>query len=154
MLDTTLSDDFSRLKSGSNFLGILNDIKRRPEDAAEELGISLETITAIIEGKSDLSYEIIERATKIWPVNKRDFFIIEDDCPQGIKIMTAQNSEKSKCCESSKSLLFNFISISASRLEPISLLVLFSSILILQTSLILIISFILLPRSRFLNCFG
>tara|TARA_Y100000741_G_scaffold271275_1_gene211383 strand:+ start:206 stop:1573 length:1368 start_codon:yes stop_codon:yes gene_type:complete len=96
MLDTTLSDDFSRLKSGSNFLGILNDIKRRPEDAAEELGISLETITAIIEGKSDLSYEIIERATKIWPVNKRDFFIIEDDCPQGIKIMTAQNSEKSK----------------------------------------------------------
>ena len=96
MLDTTLSDDFSRLKSGSNFLGILNDIKRRPEDAAEELGISLETITAIIEGKLDLSYEIIERATKIWPVNKRDFFIIEDDCPQGIKIMTAQNSEKSK----------------------------------------------------------
>ena len=96
MLDTTLSDDFSRLKSGSNFLGILNDIKRRPEEAAEELGISLETITAIIEGKSDLSYEIIERATKIWPVNKRDFFIIEDDCPQGIKIMTAQNSEKSK----------------------------------------------------------
>ena len=70
MLDSEISRDYSRLKSGSNFLGILNDIKRRPEDAAEELGLSLETITSIIEGKSDLSYEIIERATKIWPVNK------------------------------------------------------------------------------------
>ena len=96
MLDSEISRDYSRLKSGSNFLGILNDIKRRPEDAAEELGLSLETITSIIEGKSDLSYEIIERATKIWPVNKRDFFVIEDDCPVGIKLMTAQDSEKSK----------------------------------------------------------
>ena len=55
MLDSEISRDYSRLKSGSNFLGILNDIKRRPEDAAEELGLSLETITSIIEGKSDLS---------------------------------------------------------------------------------------------------
>ena len=96
MLDSEISRDYSRLKSGSNFLGILNDIKRRPEDAAKELGIPLETITSIIEGKSDLSYEIVEQATKIWPVNKRDFFIIEDDCHDGIKLMTAEDSEKSK----------------------------------------------------------
>ena len=32
------------IKSGRNFLGILNDIKRRPEDAANELKISLEKI--------------------------------------------------------------------------------------------------------------
>ena len=32
------------IKSGKNFLGILNDIKRRPEDAANELGIPLEEI--------------------------------------------------------------------------------------------------------------
>ena len=37
-------------KSGINFLGILNDIKRRPEDAAKELQIPLEEINAIIEG--------------------------------------------------------------------------------------------------------
>jgi hypothetical protein len=30
------------IKSGKNFLGILNDIKRRPEDAAKELQISLD----------------------------------------------------------------------------------------------------------------
>jgi len=29
---------------GSNFLGILNDLKRRPEDAARELGVTTEEI--------------------------------------------------------------------------------------------------------------
>ena len=37
-------------KVGKNFLGILNDLKRRPEDAAKELGIPLEQIQAIIDG--------------------------------------------------------------------------------------------------------
>lgn len=83
------------IKSGQNFLGILNDIKRRPEDAAIELDMSLEEINAIISGKKTISQEIIEKAVKIWPVNARDFFIIQDDCPTGVKIMTAKESKKS-----------------------------------------------------------
>ncbi len=84
-----------RIKTGSNFLGILNDIKRRPEDAANELGVSLELITSIIDGTAELSADLVEKATKIWPVNKRDFYVIEDDCPDGIKIMSYLDSEKS-----------------------------------------------------------
>ena len=87
--------DTNRKKIASNFLGILNDIKRRPEDAADELNVSLEKIHSILNATSDLSDEIIEKAVKIWPVNKRDFFVIEDDCPNGIKIMCAEDSEKS-----------------------------------------------------------
>lgn len=83
------------IKSGQNFLGILNDIKRRPEDAANELGISLDEINAIISGTRALTQEIVEKATKIWPVNARDFYIVEDDCPIGVKIMTAEESKKS-----------------------------------------------------------
>lgn len=83
------------IKSGQNFLGILNDIKRRPEDAANELGVSLDEINAIISGTKALTQEIVEKATKIWPVNARDFYIIEDDCPVGVKIMTAEESKKS-----------------------------------------------------------
>ena len=60
-------------KVGKNFLGILNDLKRRPEDAAKELGIPLEQIQEIIEGKKYLPSEIIELAAKIWPVNVSDF---------------------------------------------------------------------------------
>ena len=96
MFDPETVANQNKLKSGSNLLGILNDIKRRPEDAARELDVSLELINSIIRGQSDLPAELVEKAVKIWPVNKRDFFVIEDDCPDGIKLMTATDSEKSK----------------------------------------------------------
>ena len=83
------------IKSGQNFLGILNDLKRRPEDAAAELGISLEELTQIIAGKKTLSQEIIEKAVKIWPVNISDFYLIYDDTPTGVKLMSAEESKMS-----------------------------------------------------------
>ena len=83
------------IKSGKNFLGILNDVKRRPEDAARELKVPLDEINSILSGKKELSADIIEKATKIWPVNARDFYVIHDDCPQGIKIMRSEESKQS-----------------------------------------------------------
>ena len=80
---------------GSNFLGILNDIKRRPSDAAKELKISTEEIENIINGKIKLSSKIISKATEIWPVNARDFYIMHDDCPNGLKMMRSEDSIKS-----------------------------------------------------------
>ena len=61
------------IRFGNYFLGILNDLKRRPIDAAKELNISLEDIMDIIEGRKEISPEIIARATKIWAINTRDF---------------------------------------------------------------------------------
>jgi len=90
MLKKQIENEQSKIeliKSGQNFLGILNDIKRRPEDAAKELGVSLNEILSIIGGNKPISEEIIKTATKIWPVNARDFYIIEDDCHTGAKIM-------------------------------------------------------------------
>ena len=81
---------------GLNFLSILNDIKRRPEDAAKELGVSTQEINEIISGKKELSFEIVKRATEIWPLNFRDFFLISDDTTNGVKIMRMEESEKSK----------------------------------------------------------
>ena len=95
MLESKVTSNESRIRSGSNFLGILNDIKRRPEDAANELDVSIELIKSIIDGTSEIPIDLIEKAVTIWPVNKRDFFVIEDDCPNGVKIMSAQDSEKS-----------------------------------------------------------
>jgi len=91
--ETTLNSQM--IKSGKNFLGILNDIKRRPEDAAKELHVPLEEINEIIEGKRVLSSELVNKATQIWPVNARDFYIIQDDCPSGVKIMKFEESKKS-----------------------------------------------------------
>ena len=83
------------VRFGHYFLGLINDLKRRPEDAAKELNISVEDIMDIIEGRKEISSEIIARAKKIWPVSSRDFFLIEDDCPNGIKIMRVEDSAKS-----------------------------------------------------------
>tara|TARA_Y100000310_G_scaffold344355_1_gene456701 strand:- start:3986 stop:5350 length:1365 start_codon:yes stop_codon:yes gene_type:complete len=81
---------------GQNFLSILNDIKRRPEDAAKELGISTNEVNEIIQGKRELTFDIVKRAIEIWPLNARDFFLITDDSPNGVKIMRSEQSEKSK----------------------------------------------------------
>ena len=90
----SMSDSYL-IRSGNNFLGILNDIKRRPEDAARELDVSIDEINSIISGKKKISTELIERAVKIWPVNERDFHIIFDDCPTGVLTMTSSESAKS-----------------------------------------------------------
>jgi transcriptional regulator with XRE-family HTH domain len=84
-----------QIKSGKNFLGILNDIKRRPEDAANELKIPLKEIQLIIEGKQPLTPDLVNKAISIWPINARDFYIIQDDCPLGIKIMRFEESKQS-----------------------------------------------------------
>jgi methylphosphonate synthase len=91
--DLNIKNENKRI--GSNFLGILNDLKRRPEDAAKELDLTTAEIFLIIKGERKLTHKIITRAAEIWPINERDFYIIQDDCNFGVKIMTCENSEKS-----------------------------------------------------------
>ena len=90
-----MSKNSDLYRSGINFLGILNDLKRRPEDAAKELGVSLEEILSVIKGEKELSHDIIKRAAEIWSVNISDFYLIHDDSPNGVKIMRAEESQKS-----------------------------------------------------------
>ena len=92
---TSDSKNQELVRFGNYFLGILNDLKRRPEDAAKELNVSLEEIMDIINGRKEISSEIIIRAAKVWPVNLRDFYLMKDDCPDGVKIMRAEDSAKS-----------------------------------------------------------
>jgi len=95
MLEVNTEERLQLKKSGQTFLGILNDIKRRPEDAASELGVTTNEIYSIINGEKPISQDLVDKATRIWPVNSRDFFNIRDDCPLGVKIMTAEESKQS-----------------------------------------------------------
>ena len=51
MLEVNAEERLQLKKSGQTFLGILNDIKRRPEDAALELGVTTNEINSIINGE-------------------------------------------------------------------------------------------------------
>src|SRR3989344_6705035 len=87
--------DETAIREGKNLRGILNDLKRRPEDAANELGIPLERLHAVINGNNRLTEDIIAKACQIWPLSKRDFFLLEDDTVSGVKIFRREDSEKS-----------------------------------------------------------
>ena len=76
------------------FRKILNDLKRRPEDAAAELNISSEEIKKILDGKVEPDFKLLKKATKIWPINLNDFFGIEDDTTNNFKIFTKIESDK------------------------------------------------------------
>ena len=85
----------SDVRSGANFRAILNDLKRRPEDAAAELGVPLPEIEEIINGKASLPASVVEKAIGTWPISPRDFYLLEDDAPNGVRIHRAADSERS-----------------------------------------------------------
>ena len=83
------------VRTGENFRAILNDLKRRPEDAAAELGVPVPEIEEIIGGTRPLPPSLVEKATAAWPVSPRDFYLLNDDAPSGVRIHRAADSERS-----------------------------------------------------------
>ena len=75
---------------------ILNDLKKRPKDAATDLGISEDKIEKILNNEAKIDLELIEKAVKIWPVNYSDFFHIDDDTRNGYKICKSSQSNSSE----------------------------------------------------------
>ena len=82
--------------SNIKFRKLLNDLKRRPEDAAKDLNITKKEILKFLNNKKEISYKILNKATKVWAVNHGDFFSFSDDTQNGFKIMRSDKSNKSK----------------------------------------------------------
>ena len=75
---------------------ILNDLKRRPEDAAKDLDISKDKIDKILSNEAKIDLDLIEKAVSVWPVNYTDFFHIEDDTNNGYKICKSSQSNSTE----------------------------------------------------------
>ena len=80
--------------SSLKFRKVLNDLKRRPADAAKDLNISEKKINNILNGKEDLNINIINKAISIWPINHSDLFPIIDDTTLGYKKFNKRNSDQ------------------------------------------------------------
>ena len=78
------------------FRKILNDLKRRPEDAAADLGVNKSIIHKILKSNEVSDLSIIEKAVKAWPVNYSDFFYTQDDTKNNYKIFKLSQANKSK----------------------------------------------------------
>ena len=83
----------TKKKINIKFKKILNDLKRRPEDAASDLGLTKKKILEILDGKRKLEFDLIEKAVKKWPVNFNEFFSVEDDTKNGYKIFKNKASK-------------------------------------------------------------
>ena len=81
--------------SNIKFQKILNDLKRRPEDAAKDLKISKKRIIKFLQNKNLNDFDVIKKASKVWPINYGDFFSFEDDTKNDYKIMRSNSSNKS-----------------------------------------------------------
>lgn len=106
-------------RSGANFLSLINDLKRNRQAAADELGVPLAQIEDIIAGKTPITDALLERAVKTWPVNRRDFMVIEDDAPEGVLVMTAEASAKtSRVFQRGGSDYYEYRDTAMSRVSP------------------------------------
>ena len=52
---------------------IINDLKRRPEDAAIDLKISQSVFNQYLRGKKQIDEGFVKKAVNVWPVNITDF---------------------------------------------------------------------------------
>lgn len=84
----------NKFLSSLKFRKVLNDLKRRPVDAAKDLNVTEKKINNILNGKEDLDIRLINKAISIWPINHSDLFPIIDDTTSGYKKFNKKNSDR------------------------------------------------------------
>ena len=75
---------------------IINDLKRRPQDAAKDLKIGQISFNQYLSGKKKIDEKFVKRALKVWPVNISDFINHNYHKSSTYRIMRAKDSKKSK----------------------------------------------------------
>ena len=82
---------------GARIRSELNDIKRTPEAAAEELEFSAGKIHKIIEGNCSFEdiHKLIDKMEGVYQIDSSDLYIPLDDCVNGIRVMSANKSKAS-----------------------------------------------------------
>lgn len=83
-------------KNGILFRSILNDLKRDEATAARELNLELNTLQEMLNGMREIPYDVIQKAAAIWPVNKRDFFLVHDDTEHDLLLFKKEKSFESR----------------------------------------------------------
>ena len=73
---------------------ILTDLKRRPEDAASDLGISLIELEKLLKGTTALSEKLARKITSVWPIKIADLINPFFDKEPDFKIMRSTSSLK------------------------------------------------------------
>lgn len=94
----TLLDDTNLRKAiGARVLSEANDLKRTPQALADEMELSFDVVSAVIDGSADLEVgrNVIRRMADVYPVRLADLWVEADDTDEGVRVMRASESEAS-----------------------------------------------------------
>ena len=73
---------------------ILNDLKRRPEDAAADLNMSIANLKKLLTGEKALDEKIVRQITSIWPIRIEDLINPYFNKEPSFRIMRVSASKK------------------------------------------------------------
>ncbi|MBT5677355.1 MAG: hypothetical protein HOJ07_16835 [Rhodospirillaceae bacterium] len=73
-----------------------NDLKRTPEALANETGVPLETVQAVIAGDADekVAYQLVKTMVKAYPISLTQLWVERDDTDSGVHVMRGASSQK------------------------------------------------------------
>ncbi|GIG88045.1 helix-turn-helix domain-containing protein [Plantactinospora endophytica] len=72
-----------------------NDLKRNDSAAEADLGLPPGTFAEYTSGRQPITWDLIGRAARVWPLNERDLLPIHDDTTHGLRMVRAKESEAS-----------------------------------------------------------
>ena len=91
--------DRERLKHlvGARIVSEANDLKRTVAALAKDLAFDETWLQDTLIGKNQLSdlYRVVDKMGEVYPIDKSDLYMIDDDGTNSVKIMRASESEKS-----------------------------------------------------------
>src|SRR5262245_27582978 len=90
-----LDDPTRQSRAAALLRSAANDLKRDDATAETELGLPTGSFAAYTSGLRPITWELIERAVRVWPLNERDLLPVHDDCPSGVSIVRQADSVKS-----------------------------------------------------------
>jgi len=81
---------------GARIFSEANDLKRTPEALAAEIGMDLDTISAVLEGRAPAGTAdaVVRAMTDTYPISLADLWVEPDDTDDGVRITRAGESEK------------------------------------------------------------
>jgi len=90
-----LDDPTMQSRAAALLRSAANDLKRDDATAEAELGLPSGFFAALTSGALTITWDLIERAVQVWPLNERDLLAVHDDCPDGVGIVRTADSIKS-----------------------------------------------------------
>ena len=84
-----------RRRAAALLRAVANDLKRDDASAEADLGLPAGTFAELTSGRRPITWDVVQRAVEVWPLNERDLLPGHDDCEAGVRIVRVDESVRS-----------------------------------------------------------